>query len=58
MDDFESLNLTDLDVEELEQRIELGLLIPDLAQRDGSDCTTFSPNCTTLSSCGTFGGPA
>jgi len=52
MDDFESLNLTDLDVEELEQRIELGLLIPDLAQRDGSDCT-LTGNCGT-NNCGTF----
>ena len=45
-DDLNSLNLADLDVEQLEQRIELGHLHPGYGQNrhtdcDGNHCITY-----------------
>ncbi len=47
-DDLESLNLGDLDIEQLEQRIELGHLMPAAmpVQCQDNQCTSFtSGNC-------------
>jgi len=51
-DEIESLNIGDLDIEELEQRIELGQMIPP-SEDPADDCTDFT--CTTFGrNCGTF----
>jgi len=61
-DEIVNLNIDDLDVEELEQRLELATARADDCWSDCYTCGTmiscdsFGGNCTSMADCGTFDG--
>ncbi len=52
-DEIMPLSAADFDIEALERRLEMTAMLVDPVQP--GDCTTFTPQCGTLSTCGTFG---